>query len=83
MSGKTIGSPLTDIASLVMLLLLAVFALPAQKAANVASGDADGTSNERFTGANWAWLILGVLIWIQYLFGLYLVVTHPELFTDP
>jgi hypothetical protein len=83
MSGKTIGSPLTDIASLVMLLLLAVVALPGQKAANAASGDADGTGNERLTGANWAWLILGGLIWIQYLFGIYLVVTHPELFTEP
>ena len=58
-------------------------ALPAQKAANIASGGTDGVGNDRFTGANWAWMIVGGLIWILSLFGLYPVITQPELFVEP
>jgi hypothetical protein len=83
LSGENIGSPLTDILSLMLVPLLAYTALPAQKAANIASGDADGVGNNRFTGANWAWMLVGGLIWILSLFGLYLVITQPELFVEP
>jgi hypothetical protein len=46
-SGKVlyrVGSPFTDIASLVIL--------------------ADGESDSRFTNANYAWIVFGVLFWI-------------------
>lgn len=82
-SNQNIGSPITDIASLAAVPVLAFFALLAQKAANVASGDANGSGNAVFTGANWVWMILGGLIWALSLFGLYFIVTQPELFVDP
>ncbi len=82
LSSENIGSPFTDVLSLVMVPLLAYLALPAQKAANAASGDPDGSGNSGFTGANWVWLILGGLIWALSLFGLYLIITQPELFAD-
>ena len=62
--------------------VLAWLALPAQKAANAASGDSTGSSNATFTGANWVWMILGGLIWALSLFGLYFIITQPELFRD-
>lgn len=83
MSGENIGSPVTDIVSLAVVPALAYLALPAQKAANAASGDDAGSSNANFTGANWVWMILGGLIWALSLFGLYFIVTQPELFVDP
>ena len=83
LAGQNVGSPITDVASLVAVPVLAYVALPAQKAANVASGDADGSRNADFTGANWVWMILGGLIWALSLFGLYFIITQPELFVDP
>ena len=83
MSGENIGPPFTDILSLAIVPVLAYLALPAQKAANAASGDASGSSNASFTGANWVWMILGGLIWALSLFGLYFIITQPELFAEP
>ncbi len=83
LSGENIGPPFTDVLSIAIVPMLAYFALPAQKAANAASGDADGSSNSSFTGANWVWMILGGLIWALSLFGLYIIITQPELFVDP
>ena len=82
LSGENIGPPMTDILSIAIVPVLAYFALPAQKAANAASGDANGSSNANFTGANWVWMILGGLIWALSLFGLYFIITQPELFAD-
>lgn len=82
LGGENIGSPFTDVASLATVPVLAYLALPAQKAANAASGDASGSSNANLTGANWVWMILGGLIWALSLFGLYFIITQPELFAD-
>lgn len=82
LSAQNIGSPAMDFISVGLIPLLAFIALTAQKAANVASGDPNGESNSKLTGANWAWLILGGLFWILALFGLYLVVAEPELFVE-
>lgn len=83
LSGEGIGSPATDVLSIALIPVLAYLALPAQKAANVASGDPDGSSNSALTGANWAWMILGGLIWVLSLFGLYILLTNPELLMEP
>lgn len=83
LAGQNVGSPFTDVASLVAVPALAYLALPAQKAANAASDDADGSGNADFTGANWVWMILGGLVWALSLFGLYFIITQPELFVDP
>jgi hypothetical protein len=83
MSTRSIGSPVSDILSLALLPVLAFVALPAQKAANIASGDAPGAGNRRLTVANWAWMILGGLALLLSFVNLYLVVAHPELFVEP
>jgi hypothetical protein len=48
--------------------ILAVFAVALtlvefQKAVNIASDDPGGAANGRLTGANWAWVVLGVIWW--------------------
>ncbi|MEN7342660.1 MAG: hypothetical protein AAAFM81_06925 [Pseudomonadota bacterium] len=35
----------------------------AQRAVNAAAGDPNGDANRHLTGANWFWIILGVLYW--------------------
>ena len=44
----------------------------AQKAANQAAGDPEGTQNSRLTVGNWAWCGLGMLFWLLILAGMLL-----------
>lgn len=41
-----------------------------QRAANQASGDPEATGNARLTVANWAWLVVGGLLWLLNLAGI-------------
>lgn len=41
----------------------------AQYAANAACGDAEGSSNARFTIANWLWICLGAVVWALAFIG--------------
>ena len=57
--------------------MAAVFAITAslfhaQRAANIASGDPQALSNNRFTAANWVWIVLGGLFWLLLGIGLML-----------
>lgn len=57
--------------------MAAVFAITAslfhaQRAANIASGDPQARSNNRFTAANWVWIVLGGLFWLLLAIGLML-----------
>ena len=81
-AGQNIGSPYVDFLSIGLIPVLAFLAVPAQKAANLASGDADGDGNSKLTGANWAWMIVGGLYWILVIFGFYLLLTQPEVFAE-
>lgn len=49
----------------------------AQRAINVAAGDANGARNGRFTGANIAWLVLGGVIWLLTVLGIYALLVAP------
>lgn len=42
-----------------------------QRQANLASGDAEGTSNDSMSGSNIVFLVLGGLLWVLYLIGLF------------
>lgn len=80
LSAKDIGSPVTDILGLV-LFAPTVFALyTAQRAINLAEGDSAGSTNSRFTPANIAWLVFGVLLWVLILLGLFaaLIASAPD-----
>ena len=67
MSWREIGSPLTDWLSLATLIPLAHVLYAIQKAANAACADPDGAGNRYLSGANWAWILLGVLCWLLIL----------------
>jgi len=45
----------------------------AQRAANMACNDPEADANRHLTVANWAWLVLGTVVWLLTLIGLLLV----------
>ncbi len=59
--------------------VLTFLLLPAQKAINAVCGDEGGTSNARLTIANWIWMVLGGLMWLLVLIGIYAVIEDPTL----
>lgn len=70
LSARSIGSPLSDIISLALLIPVGGFLYATQKAANVACGDSAGGGNAHLGLANYTWIILGALMWALALFGL-------------
>jgi hypothetical protein len=70
LSMKEIGSPITDLLSLVIIAFIYLPLLKAQKAINLSQGDIKGQANEKFTAANYIWMTIGVLIWIMTWFGM-------------
>jgi hypothetical protein len=70
MSAREVGSPVTDWLSLVTMVIFAFPMLDVQRAANAAAGDPEGQSNARFTAANIAWTVFGLLLWALLLLGL-------------
>jgi len=79
LSGKEIGSPYTDIVALLLVLPIGLVLASAQKAINIAEGDALGDSNSTFTLANFIWIALGLAFWTLNIAGLLLVFGYlPE-----
>jgi hypothetical protein len=76
LSWRGIGSPYSDIVSLLTLLPLGYCMLRSQRAANLACGDPQATANRHFTVANYAWLTFGMLFWALILLG-YLLPEDP------
>jgi hypothetical protein len=72
LSYRSIGSPYTDIASLLILAPLLSQFLSSQHMINVSCDDPDGESNSRFTTANYVWITLGVIWWIFVIIGFFL-----------
>ena len=79
LSGKDVGSPYTDVVSLVLLPLVGWFLYQAQQVANLAMGDPAGASNRQFSAANIVWIVLGCLFWALVALGL-LVIFMPDQF---
>lgn len=71
-SAKSIGSPYTDILSLAILAPLLFFFYKAQVIINISCGDPEGAANSKFTGANYAWIVIGVICWLLVIAGLFL-----------
>lgn len=71
-SYRSIGSPLTDILSLLVLLPLLYQMLQVQRMVNLGCGDPEGRSNDAFTTANIVWTVLGGLFWCLVIAGLFL-----------
>jgi hypothetical protein len=47
-----------------------------QRTINVVCGDPDGDSNSEFTWANYAWMLLGGLLWAVAIWGIYILLTE-------
>jgi len=69
LSARSIGSPYTDIASLLIMAPLLGLLLSAQHMINVGCGDPDGKSNSRLTNANYVWIALGLIFWFFFIRG--------------
>ena len=63
-SYREIGSPITDILSLLSLPMILFFLLQAQTAINLSLGDPEGEANSRFTIPNYLWMLLGSSFWL-------------------
>ena len=61
-----------DYLSIALLVPIALFMAPAQRAANIACGDPLGMSNAKCTWANFVWIVLGGLWWLLVLIGMLL-----------
>lgn len=69
MADKSVGSPATDVLSLLMLAALWFLYYKAQVLINISCGDPEGEQNNKFTVANYAWIGFGILIWIFAFIG--------------
>lgn len=72
LAGRSIGSPYTDWLSLVFLFIVAIALQKAQAAINTSCGDPEGTKNASFTGANYFWIVIGIVLWFFIIWGLFL-----------
>jgi hypothetical protein len=72
LSWRGIGSPYSDLVSLVTLLPLGYCLFRSQRAANIACGDVEATANRHFTITNYVWITLGMLFWAMILLGMLL-----------
>ena len=75
LSGKGIGSPVTDLVALALFVPTVYALYSAQFAFNLASGDPQGTGNRSLTAANIAWLVPGAILWLLTIVGMFLILT--------
>ncbi|HEX7261717.1 MAG TPA: hypothetical protein VF258_07870, partial [Luteolibacter sp.] len=71
LSSQSVGSPITDYLSLLLLFPVVACLASAQQKINEACGDPLGESNSKFTAANFFWMVLGGLLWALVGFGLF------------
>lgn len=79
LSMKDIGSPVTDLLPLAMLVPTVLVLYRAQHAINFAEGDPDGARNRTLTAANIFWLVLGAVWWLLILVGTYITLFDPDI----
>lgn len=73
LAGSGYGVPFTHY-SLFMALPISCWCLyQAQSLANYASNDVNANSNNKLTLINYIWLVLGLMIWLLNIIGLYLM----------
>lgn len=71
MARKEIGTPLTDYLSMAMIFPLWFFYFKAQCLINETCDDPEGIQNSVLTGANYAWIAVGAVLWILAVIGLF------------
>ena len=65
-----VQGPAGDVASFASIFVMVLPFLKAQAMINLSCGDPDGAGNDRLTKANWAWMIVGALLWVLVIAGL-------------
>lgn len=71
-------SPLVIMGLMAFSFTITLPLLAAQRAINIAEGDAAGSSNASLTAANIAWMIAGGLFWAVVLSSLAIVIVNPD-----
>jgi len=74
LSTREIGSPGTDVLSILVLFPMWQAVYQAQKRANLACGDPEGHSNARFSGLNMLFIVLGSVLWLMVIVGMLIIV---------
>lgn len=69
-----------DLLSIALLPVVYVILLKAQKAINHAVNDPDGSQNDSFTAANYVWMILGGILWLLVILGIFATVAEPVMY---
>ena len=69
LSNKDIGMPYSYFVSTLLLPLTFQALYAIQLKINQHMGDESGCSNETLTWANYAWIVVGVLLWLLVLIG--------------
>jgi hypothetical protein len=72
LSGQGIGSPSTDILSVLILAPMLPVFLAAQDIINVTCDDPEGARNDKLTKANVAWIVAGGIFWCLFLLAVML-----------
>lgn len=70
LSAKDIGSPWTDLIELLLIPIIGLLLVKAQKQANLACGDPEGSFNDDLGAANAMWIVLGLLLWCLIAYSL-------------
>lgn len=63
------GYLVADVLSFLILIPLFLVLRSAQVAINTCEGDPQGACNANYTGANWLWILIGLLLWLLAAFG--------------
>lgn len=76
LSMKDIGSPMSDTVGLFSLVVWSWAMWQTQLAINAAGDDPQGDTNSELTAANYAWIVLGCLLWLVVIYGFYILLTE-------
>lgn len=69
LASKGLGSPITDLISIALLLPTGLLLKKVQAEINARCGDPDGSSNASFSAANIAWCVAGAVYWALLFLG--------------
>lgn len=79
LSSKSIGSPITDIMSLLVFPIIGWTLYKAQFSANIACNDPGGKKNSQLSAVNFIWIFVGAILWLLVGVAVYdAVVGLPE-----
>lgn len=82
LSSRSIGVPYTDYLSFAGMVALLFTFLSAQSMINASCNDPDGKGNDRLTGANYAWIVVGGLLWVPVLIATFTSGAHEGYFSS-